>query len=129
MAAEIDEVSEAIATESEEIAMSGLKRSRESAESREKDAAKDFQAWTGGARNLVNIARACRGLDARNGNGDAAASITNIFAVGSLSFGAKPDAAPAHAHASEPRNVTPQNATCAPAPAPLPAIDSPPAPA
>ncbi len=84
----IDEVSEAIAIESEEIAMSGLNRSRQAAESDGKDAAKDFQAWTGGARNLVNIARACRGLDGRGGASEAGCGVTNIFAVGSLTFNA-----------------------------------------
>ena len=107
MAEDIAEVSEAIAVESEGIALGSLGRARKCVESDHENAAKDFQAWSGGARNLVNIARACRGLDARNGGADAGASVTNIFAVGTLTFGAtqaKPDA-------SEPRNVTPQDAT------------------
>lgn len=51
---------EAIVDECEELALSGLKRAKESVISIHKDAAKDFQAWTAGIRNVVtarNLAR------------------------------------------------------------------------
>jgi hypothetical protein len=78
---EIDEVSDAIATESEEIAMSGLVRARESTQDRGEFAAKDFQAWTGGARNLVNISRACRGQDAKKADGAGESASVSFFVI------------------------------------------------
>ena len=59
----VDEISEAIASQSEEIALSGLERAREATEDRGEFAAKDFQSWSGGVSNLVKTARAIRGMD------------------------------------------------------------------
>jgi len=110
--AKMDEVAEAIAVDSEEIAMMGLANARKSAASNSEVSAKKFQAWTGGARNLVNIARACRGLDgpAKGGDGGAGATINLAFFVGNIGAG-NPIGAKA-----EPRNVTPaaaRDALCA----------------
>lgn len=74
---QVSEVIEAIARESEEIALSGIARAREATESRSEFAAKDFQSWTGGVRNLVNIARQARGLDSERSAGQGAT--LNVF--------------------------------------------------
>lgn len=63
--AKVTQICEAIADESEEIALNGLQRARESTEARHEDAAKEFQAWTGGVSNLVRASRAARGLESK----------------------------------------------------------------
>jgi predicted DNA-binding protein YlxM (UPF0122 family) len=74
----LDEISAAIASEAEEIALGGLDRARKAVGSRSDDAAKDFQAWTGGVRNLAQVAKLSRGDGQVTPNG----SITlNLFAV------------------------------------------------
>lgn len=60
---QITEVAEAIASEGDEITLGALAKAKECVANGGKDAPKDFQAWTGGIRNLVTVARACRGLD------------------------------------------------------------------
>lgn len=69
------EATQAIADSAEEVALSGLNRARTAVASTGKFAARDFQSWTGGARNLVQIARQCRGLD---GNGTSGAEQPQI---------------------------------------------------
>lgn len=59
--AQLDEISEAIASQSEEIALGGLTRAREEIESRDEFASKNFQSWTGGVRNLAQVAKLIRG--------------------------------------------------------------------
>lgn len=75
----LDEVSRAIANQSEEIALLGLQRARDAAIEHGEYAAKDFQSWTGGIRNLVTVSRACRGLEAAGGG--AVNPSVNFFAV------------------------------------------------
>lgn len=73
----VTEMTEAIANESEEIALSGLQRARQAVESQETYAAKDFQSWTGGLRNLVQVARELRGFDNEQSRGPGAT--LNVF--------------------------------------------------
>jgi hypothetical protein len=73
----VSEVVEAMASESEEIALSGLQRARQAVESQEAYAAKDFQSWTGGLRNLVQVARELRGFDSEQSRGSGAT--LNVF--------------------------------------------------
>ena len=54
------EVSEAIAQETVDVTLSGVGRAREAVESRSEFAARDFQSWTGGIRNLVQVAKLLR---------------------------------------------------------------------
>jgi hypothetical protein len=80
MKAEADQVADAIASDCEEIALRSLENARDRAENPlQKDAAKDFQAWTGGVRNLVTVARACRGMD--QAPQSAAGSSVNVFVL------------------------------------------------
>lgn len=55
-----NEVIEAIASESEEIALSALGNARETLQRSDVNAARDFQAYTGGIRNLATTAKALR---------------------------------------------------------------------
>lgn len=54
-------VVEAIASQAEEIALSGLNRAREAVGQSGPDAAKNFQSWTGGIKNLVGAMKLVRG--------------------------------------------------------------------
>lgn len=76
MEAQVAEIVEAVASESEEIALAGLQRAREATTSASEYAAKDFQSWTGGVRNLVNVARQARGLDTER---SAQGTTLNVF--------------------------------------------------
>lgn len=60
----LDPFMELVAAESEEIALTGFQRARESAASDSEFAAKDFASWTGGVKNLVSMYRTAKGLDA-----------------------------------------------------------------
>lgn len=53
-------VVEAIASASEEHAIRGLQRAGEALERNDKDAAKDFQAYTAGVKNLAGVAKLMR---------------------------------------------------------------------
>lgn len=68
--AQLEAFNEQLAEEAEEISLGALERARQSVESVGEFAAKDFQSWTGGIRNLVQAARTVRGLDNRNGQSD-----------------------------------------------------------
>lgn len=57
------EMAEAIASLSAEHALGGLKKAGEAVASNSPYAAKDFQAWTGGVKNLVAVARTVSGQD------------------------------------------------------------------
>lgn len=72
---------EAIGSQAEEIALSGLERARDAVKRKGKDAAKNFQSWTGGIRNLVSAIKTIR---ARDGSGtDQPQSIAfNLFFTG-----------------------------------------------
>lgn len=74
--ADVAEIVDAVASESEEIALAGLQRAREATTSASEYAAKDFQSWTGGVRNLVNVARQARGLDTER---SAQGTTLNVF--------------------------------------------------
>lgn len=54
---------EAIGSQAEEIALSGLERARDAVKRKGKDAAKNFQSWTGGIRNLVSAIKTIRARD------------------------------------------------------------------
>lgn len=54
---------EAIGSQAEEIALSGLDRARDAVKRKGKDAAKNFQSWTGGIRNLVSAIKTIRAHD------------------------------------------------------------------
>ena len=92
------ETVEAIASVSEQHAMRGLERVGQALESKGKFAARDFQSWTGGVRNLVTTARELRRPDGPNIPG--AAGSVNIFFV-------RPQSSEQATPPAEPRNVTP----------------------
>lgn len=90
---------EAIGSQAEEIALSGLERARDAVKRKGKDAAKNFQSWTGGIRNLVSAIKTIR---ARDGSmPDSEPRNLNLFFVG------LPGAAPM----PEPKPVTEISAT------------------
>jgi hypothetical protein len=95
----VDTICEAIASNAEEIALNGLTRARESVETPErfKDPAKDFQAWTGGIRNLVQASRQVRGLD-QKGSESSSVNVSLYVTRGEC------------VQRSEPMNVTPVSA-------------------
>lgn len=80
----LDEVSEVLASEAEEIALSGLTRARSAVEATHKDAPKDYQAWTAGIRNLITARNLARGRDNSNtlGEGEAGRSVNLFFLQG-----------------------------------------------
>lgn len=95
-----DEITNAIASECEDLTFSALTRTRQSLESGHENAARDFRSYAGGLRDLVTIARTCRGLDLRNDGADTRGATTlNVF-VGR--FGPSASAA-----TPEVKNVTP----------------------
>lgn len=59
----VDRVVQATAAVAEAASVSGLQRALQSAQAGGEDSARDFRAWAGGARDLVNIVRLSRGLD------------------------------------------------------------------
>lgn len=69
---------EAIGSQAEEITLSGLERAREAVKRKGKDAARDFQSWTGGVRNLVQSIKAIRPGGAAIG-GDGSVTNFNLF--------------------------------------------------
>ncbi len=77
----VDEISEALASESAEIAMASLVNARKELTSPAKDAPKNFQAWTAGARNLVSIRQALRNGSADTLNDSSAGANTRNVAV------------------------------------------------
>lgn len=96
---QISEALEAIADVSEQHAVQGLDRVGKALESKGKFAARDFQSWTGGVRNLVQTAKMCREIGpSANGVG----STVNVF------VGAFPRAGDA---VSEAKQVTEVSAT------------------
>ncbi len=61
--AQLDEISSAAASMSDEGLLGALKRTVEATEATHEFAAKDAQAFSGAARNLMQIGRTIRGLD------------------------------------------------------------------
>ena len=89
--AKIDEVSQAIASECDELALNSLNCVRSALESPGENAARDAQAFSGTLKNLVTVARTVRGLDTAQA---AAPSVNIAFFMGQL-------------QPAEPTNVTP----------------------
>jgi len=87
---------EAVAGQAEEIVLSGLDRARDAVKRKGKDAAKNFQSWTGGIRNLVSAIKTIRAKD--GSLPDSGPTSFNLFFVGV--------AAPSAAQA-EPKSVEP----------------------
>jgi len=87
------EVLEAINSESVELAAESMKRIRESLTRTDDKAAKDFQAYTAGARNLVSINRA---ISAPSAGTDQQSQSFNLFFIG----------APVAPSKEEPKQVT-----------------------
>lgn len=67
----------AVTDQCTEIALSGLNRCRDAVSAKGKDAAKNFQSWTGGVRNLVS---AIKTLQAQ-GPGEAGGNTMNVFLI------------------------------------------------
>ena len=76
--ANLTEISEAIAAQSEELALSGLERAGKAVISRDPTAAKDFQSWTGGVRNLAQVARLARADAPIEASGSISISLFNV---------------------------------------------------
>lgn len=62
-----DEFMDVVAVESEDIALAGFQKARESTQSDSEFAAKDFASWTSGVKNLVGMYRTAKGLDTQAG--------------------------------------------------------------
>jgi hypothetical protein len=106
-----DQVSEAIAQETVDVTLSGVGRAREAVESRGEFAARDFQSWTGGIRNLVQVAKLLREPSA-NMDGSVQAQL-NVFILrvgdqGSVTRGT-------NLQQPEQKNVTPTGTQTVPA--------------
>jgi hypothetical protein len=65
----LERFNQEIASQSEEASLGAIVRAREAVASKDKLAARDFQSWTGGIRNLVDVSRRVRGLDAKQPEG------------------------------------------------------------
>lgn len=76
-----EDVSEAIAGECEEIALESLVRAKNEVKSTHKDAAKNFQAWTAGIRNLTTARNLARGKAEVN-TMDGESRSVNLFFLG-----------------------------------------------
>ena len=87
----VDAVAETIGAECDEYALGSLKRIGESLERTDPNAARDFQAYSVGLKNVVAVARTVRGLDTAQA---AAPSVNIAFFMGQL-------------QPAEPTNVTP----------------------
>lgn len=96
--ADLEQVSHAIATESEELTFGTLQMLRESIDQRD---AKSAQMASGAARNLVDIARRSRGQDQQIQGGSTGGNM-NFFVLQGVPQADKP--------ARDPVNVTPATA-------------------
>lgn len=76
--AKTSQVAEAIADEGDEIALGSLGKAKECIANGGKDAAKDFQSWTAGLRNVVTVSRLCRGQDQQQ---QATGASVNVFVL------------------------------------------------
>lgn len=74
----LSEVTDAIAAQAEEYALGGLKRSGEALQDEGEFAARNFQSWTGGVKNLVQVAKLARGATDETPQG---AVMLNLFCV------------------------------------------------
>lgn len=108
--AEVQRVVDATAALAESASIAGLQRAMEATQSGHENAARDFRAWAGGARDLVNVARQARGLDARSESADTRGMTLNLFAVqGDIRVGADraADQQGVRSVPAEPIDVTP----------------------
>lgn len=98
-AAEVERVVEATAQLAEEASTKGLRQAIASADAGQ---ARDFRMWAGGARDLVTVARASRGLDQRTleGSSNGQTIALSVFCVSALP---KPASEPINVTASAPR--------------------------
>ena len=62
----LSEAEATIAESAEEIALAGLGKARDAVQRSDRDAARDFQAYTGGVKNLVGVAKLIRSIDGVN---------------------------------------------------------------
>ena len=89
---------DAVGTLAEEASLGALMRAKEATQRTDKDAARDFRSWAGGARDLVMVSRQARGLDAGpNAQGNAVQ--VNLFSVNAVGFGVPSE--PKRAQAAE----------------------------
>ena len=63
---QLSEAEASIADTAEELALRGLNKVREAVDRGDRDAARDFQAYTGGVKNLVGVAKLIRSIDGVN---------------------------------------------------------------
>lgn len=63
---QLSEAEASIADTAEELALRGLNKVREAVQRSDRDAARDFQAYTGGVKNLVGVAKLIRSIDGVN---------------------------------------------------------------
>jgi hypothetical protein len=75
----LDEVTDAIVRECDQHSLTALDRTGKSLSSRSKFAARDAQAFSGTLRNLVQVSRACRGLENARGLDPASSISMNFF--------------------------------------------------
>lgn len=75
---EADEVAQAIAAQGDEISLGALEKAKNCIEVGGEYAAKDFQAWTAGLRNVVTVSRLCRGQDQQQ---QATGASVNVFVL------------------------------------------------
>jgi hypothetical protein len=68
----------AIVDQAEELQLNGLRRAAISVESKDPSAPKDFQAWTGGVRNLAQVARLARADAPIEASGSISISLFNV---------------------------------------------------
>ncbi len=79
VSAKLDTISETIADECEELALEGLKRARNAVTDTHKDAAKNFQAWTAGIRNVVTARNLAKGIGKSDTLGEGDKGSVNLF--------------------------------------------------
>lgn len=75
---QIESISVAAASLSDEGLLGSLKRANEATESRSEYASKDAQAFASAARSLMQVGRTLRGMDGANTKGGSEASATHI---------------------------------------------------
>lgn len=72
------ELIEAIATQSEELALGGINEARKELTSGSEQAARNFQAWSAGVKNFASVAKLVRDP---NGSGMERGSTVNLFMI------------------------------------------------
>lgn len=97
------EVVETIASEAQEIMLGGLDRAKGSLSATHEFAAKDFQSWTSGVKNLAGVITAIRGDDQGKTNVSESRGSINLFFI-------RPSVEQASAKA-EPKRVSPASSS------------------